>query len=123
MDRVKQLLVNDWYSAKATKLKSPSCRTLLVLILWGATKWDKPAKWEGYPLARLVPLRGPLLYLRIRVIGKALPEMTPYEAWFGRKPKLSHLRILDARPTCIFQQMNDLNSLPNPKNVCLYRVL
>ena len=62
MDKVKQLLVNDWYSAKATKLKSPSCRTVLVLILWGATKWDKPAKWEGSPLARLVPLRGPLLY-------------------------------------------------------------
>ena len=62
MDRVKQLLVNDWYSAKATKLKSPSCRTVLVLILWGATKWDKPAKWEGSPLARLVPLRGPLLH-------------------------------------------------------------
>jgi hypothetical protein len=33
------------------------------------------------------------VYLRNRVIGKALPEMTPYEAWFGRKPNLSHLRM------------------------------
>jgi hypothetical protein len=33
------------------------------------------------------------LYLRDRLIGKYLPEMTPYEAWFGRKPNLSHLRM------------------------------
>jgi hypothetical protein len=33
------------------------------------------------------------VYLRNRVIGKSLPEMTPYEAWFGRKPNLSHLRM------------------------------
>ena len=64
MDRVKQLLVNQGCSAKATKLKSPSCLTLLVLFLWSATKWDKPAKWEGSPLAQLVPLRGPLLYFQ-----------------------------------------------------------
>lgn len=75
MDRVKQLLVNDWCSANATNLKSPSCRTLLVLILWGATKWDKPAKWEGSPLARLVPLRGPLLYTIQKLpFGTGIPE-------------------------------------------------
>ena len=28
-----------------------------------------------------------------RLIGKALPGMMPYEAWFGRKPNLSHLRM------------------------------
>ncbi len=34
------------------------------------------------------------VYLRNRVIGKSLPEMTPYEAWFGKKkPNLSHLRM------------------------------
>jgi hypothetical protein len=35
------------------------------------------------------------LYLRDRFIGKYLPEMTPYEAWFGRKPNLSHLRMFE----------------------------
>ena len=33
------------------------------------------------------------IYLRNRAIGKALPNKTPYEAWFGRKPNLSHLRM------------------------------
>lgn len=33
------------------------------------------------------------VYVRNRVIGKSLPEMTQYEAWFGRKPSLSHLRM------------------------------
>jgi hypothetical protein len=28
------------------------------------------------------------VYLRNRVFGKALPEMIPYEASFGRKPNL-----------------------------------
>ncbi|KAK4013775.1 hypothetical protein OUZ56_026328 [Daphnia magna] len=47
---------------RATKSHlSSSCKTLLVLFLWGATKWEKPEKWEASPLARLVPLHGPLL--------------------------------------------------------------
>ncbi|KZS05497.1 Uncharacterized protein APZ42_031318 [Daphnia magna] len=59
---------NNKYWATGTVLRatrsnlSSSCKTLLVLFLRGATKWDKPAKWEASPLARLVPLRGPLLY-------------------------------------------------------------
>ena len=36
-----------------------------------------------------------MLYIwkKNRLIGKALPGMMPYEAWFGRKPNLSHLRM------------------------------
>lgn len=33
------------------------------------------------------------VYLRNRVLGKALENKTPYEAWTGRKPNLSHIRI------------------------------
>lgn len=31
------------------------------------------------------------VYLRNRVLGKALEGKTPYEAWTGRKPSLSHI--------------------------------
>lgn len=33
------------------------------------------------------------VYLRNRVLGKALVNMTPYEAWHGRKPNVSHIRM------------------------------
>lgn len=33
------------------------------------------------------------VYLRNRVLGKALDNMTPYQAWHGRKPNVSHIRM------------------------------
>ena len=33
------------------------------------------------------------VYLRNRVLAKALEGKTPYEAWTGRKPNLSHIRV------------------------------
>ena len=34
---------------------------------------------------------------------------TPYELWFGRKPKLDHHESSDAKPICIFQPAIDVN--------------
>ena len=32
-------------------------------------------------------------YIRNRVATSALPEKTPFEMWYGKKPEVSHLRV------------------------------
>ena len=34
-----------------------------------------------------------VVYLRNRSSTKAVPNMTPFEAWYGHKPDVSHLRV------------------------------
>ena len=36
------------------------------------------------------------VYLKNRTSSKPLQDMTPYEAWHGRKPSVRHLRVFDA---------------------------
>jgi len=37
------------------------------------------------------------MYLRNRSETSTLPDMTPYEAWFGKKPGVSHLKVFGTK--------------------------
>jgi hypothetical protein len=55
-------------------------------------------------------------YLRERAPVKALPGTTPYEAWHGRKPDVSHLREFGCPVYVLLQgQKERLKLLPRSK--------
>ena len=54
----------------------------------------------GLPKILWMEIAAAIVYLKNRSPTRSLKGKTPYEAWFGRKPDLSHLRILGT-PTYI----------------------
>ena len=45
------------------------------------------------PINLLAEASAAAVYLLNRVTCKAVPSMTPYEAWYGKKPNVSHLHV------------------------------
>ena len=45
-------------------------------------------------------------YIRNRVAASALPVKTPFEMWYGKKPKVSHLRVFGCIACMIVKDEN-----------------
>ena len=67
-------------------------RTLLDMVRSMMSLIDLPLSFWGYALEMAV-------FTLNRVPSKSI-EMTPYELWFGKKPKLSFLKSLGLRCLC-----------------------
>lgn len=76
------------------------------------------------PINLLAEASAAAVYLLNRVTCKAVPSMTPYEAWYGKKPNVSHLHVFGCDALHTSQRMSaqswiekesNLNSLDTPK--------
>jgi hypothetical protein len=76
------------------------------------------------PINLLAEASAAAVYLLNRVTCKAVPSMTPYQAWYGKKPNVSHLHVFGCDALHTSQRMSaqswiekesNLNSLDTPK--------
>ena len=67
-------------------------RTLLDMVRYMMSLTDLPQSFWGYALETAT-------FMLNRAPSKSV-ETTPYELWFGKKPKLSFLKILGLRCLC-----------------------
>jgi hypothetical protein len=51
----------------------------------------------GFPKILWMEIAATIVYLKNRSPTRSLKDKTPYEAWFGRKPDLSHLKIIGTK--------------------------
>ena len=57
------------------------------------------------------------VFLRNRSETSAVPRMTPFQAWNGKKPSVSNLKVFDVQHSLTFQKTNETNWVPKQEDI------